>query len=480
MKRPRSEAGAFSTAAAAAIVTLLEGGDPVRPQDLTLPGPVRGSVPDGIESAEALDRWLDGNWGWLALTYWCRFSLSNLQRMALLAQHYDLDALGTDFFQYLTNCMGARGDAVIPPKHYICTSQHPPGVLKEWFGRFLSSSKGPFAPSLKWKLKQRFDDILRSDARFAPVREPGAGVAAVEDEPEGLKRRKGEVLWTLAAVRRWPGMERGSPAGLSAHLKATTGELTPLVYRKDAHRVDRAGDGTESTPPDDAQGDAGRMDPIISREDALRIAETAIAFAGPMPASDLAGECLALLPPGLQWAQITFTDSPITDAPGRDRSEEERGARHAAPATPAAEWPCESRPGTDEHAANDLPRVRDAAARARKAWQMLEELDQVVAAARLFQSRPWTFREIAEWTRTRLEPGCRVTLQEAQRRAGTKDARITRLLEAARRKALGATTDEDVRKRFLDALTREARKLLESPPSYRVSKRPAGEETSCP
>jgi len=439
MRGRQSDAGEFKRAAAAAIVELLSGKDPVKPCSLALSGAVCAAAPDDVEDKAA---WLERQWGWLALTWWCRFGLSDGQRDTLLGQHYDLSDLGTDFFRYLTRNTGANGVAVRPPAAFILASACPPAVLKEWFGRFLVSSDGPFEKTVRWKLKRRFDDALKSDSRFVEV--SGSWALVLHDG-------------ALAQSRSLPGET------IAEHLARTVGPLKPFLYGK-RRTEDTQPEDAKPTATDDGSPDKGdREDPIIRRQDALKVAQAAIAFAGPIGSWELALACHELLPPGL-WCEIMHLETQ-EDASGNDDGEKDprAGTQYGGDMASVSR----ANPDWFETTANGAS--GDTALSARHAWQSLSPKSQIVAAARLFRKPPWAFREIEAWTCSCLRPEYHIKLQRAHDRAGKDDSRIMTEVAVAVPLSLREAGDDGAAEAFLGFMADDARKMLLSPPSHWVS-----------
>jgi hypothetical protein len=426
-------------AAAAAVVELLSGTDPAMPPNLALPDAVQNAAPDGIEDGPA---WFEQQWGWVALTWWCRYCLSSGQRAGLQRQHYDLNELGIDFFQFMTCCSDADGDPCSPRSSYVLGAACPPAVLREWFGRFLTASDSPFEKSLCWKLKRRFDDILEGDSRFTRVGD----------------------TWKLVANRGDPGdAGANSTENLHEHLARAVGRLKPLLYKQ----------STEDREPEPkkSQGNNGkkrkkRGDPIIRKIDALRVAQEAIAFAGPVNSKGLALACLELLPKAL-WCEI-IRDQDTESGPGTDGSRADRDHWNAVPDGAEAEPP----PGADHSGAGISLRQEDLASRARQAWEGLSPHQRIVAAARLVLDPPWTFQEIQDWTLARLRPEYHLKLQRAYDRAGRDDTRIKAELRAALPPDLCEDGNDNALAEFLKAMADEARKTLASPPSHWMNDEP--------
>lgn len=410
------------SAAAAAVVEILDGRNPVMPPGLSMPDVMTAVLPDEDDDRAV---WIQQQWGWLALTWWCRFKLSSGQRQALQRQHYDLNELGNDFFRYLISDEGATGGTVRPPASYILASAHPAAVLGEWFGRFVASASGPFERSVCWKLKRRFDDILCTDPRFSPVGD----------------------AWRLAERLSCPKFDPlvGDTGGVKGHLTVVVGSIQPFLYK------------AKVTPPNVGQGEETieREDPLIRKEDAIRVAVAAIEYTGPMTSWELALACRELLPEVL-WCEIMRKVDGEGDRGGTSQDspdENDRDSRSPETADPQEE-------GDGELLSYDGFREL-----AFVAWKKLTPAQRIVTAARLFHDPPWTLQQIQDWTVTHLLPEFQMKLQRVHDRAGRDDVRIKAEIRAITPEWLFEDCRRENLRAFLAEMATEARKTLAAPPS---------------
>lgn len=420
----------FTSAAASAIVEVLRGNAPVIPPDLGMPGWLSDSLSPDIEDKVA---WVRQQWGWLAITWWCRFKLSAGQRSALQRQHYDLNELGNDFLLYLTSDEGATGVAIRTPASYILASAHPAAVLSEWFGRFLASASGPFERSVCWKLKRRLDDVLGADRRFVRVGE----------------------AWRLAEPSTAPRNGHGTAEthDIKEHLAATVGPIRPFIYKARDHKLD-ASDAAACEEEERCKKDMPREDPLISGKDAVRVATAAIGCIGPMTSWELAMACRDLLPEVL-WCEI------MRDTDGR---EDRQGAEEDSDGDDP-DWLVAEHDGAPTETADGSVSPEHLLELASGVWTKLSPAQRIVAAARLFQDPPWTLQQIQDWTVTNLLHEFQMKLQRVYDRAGRDDVRIMAEVRDITPEWLFEDCQREELCVFYAAMGEEARKMLAVPPS---------------
>ncbi len=475
----QSQSAKFKYAAADAIVEMLSGKTPRMPADLELSGFLADQAVNYASRDAGSEEWLEQNWGWFALTWWCRNNLTEGQKSIIKGQNDDLDELGLSFWGFLTRDKGEGGVAIRSPASFILAANCPAAVVLEWFYRFLVSPVSPFRKTVIWKLKSRFDAILKGNRAFQynEIQRTWHLTGATVDQSK------------LAVV---------DSDKVATFLLCNVGRIEPFIYK----RSEAVNAEPESHPGSASRTD--RADPLIRREDALRVAEAAITRYGPMSSHLLAQACRALLPDSIgldgfcnreelnrepppkpdssdessdgesdagsdeKWeaAKDFFDqDAETLDNPGAGRQRE----REENDSQPMSETASES--------VINPARERELADLVHSTWTLLPPREQIVAAARVFEEPAWKYQCIQDWTERNLASAYQIAYQRAADCAGKDNTRIRNILGKILRPVLQEIHDQQERLLFAHCLREEARKTLKEPPFQWVNVDTKGKET---
>ncbi len=307
------------------------------------------------------------NWGAYALQQFAILNLSHEQKR-FLNDLGKLEDIGSDFFQYIVNDKGMDGGTKQPVAVEILRADSPESMLAYKFHTYLNNDvHGPFPRSAKWKLKKRFDQVL-------------------ENHPDLFRCDQG--LWTLSEEFE-PATWRPEPAVVMEHLERTIGALTPDMYKGDESR---------------------RADKLISIDEGLRVAETAIRFAGPQSTATLA-----------DWVVQLWTCMPWHE----EASDQTLDVLYKEPATSDAEEEAATIPGLSQIDQHPLPpaqgerkefvsphfKMQDSGntvlheAVMQEIWERFPPRYKAVLACHdAVTGREYTLKELDHWTRTHPGP----------------------------------------------------------------------------